>query len=337
MMMPGEITRAVNLCGTDGALNPEAAGWSRRPWHRCNLRGRWLRKKRWEYWCVMGPNFLFSPTIANVDYAAFGSVCFLEFAARDLVEKTSLRLFPRGFVMPETVEGDIAFEGKGFRLVMRDTPGGRRIEFDAADVRGKPMSAHIDVRRPGGHETLNVVIPWDARTFQFTSKQNALTAEGRVTWGNATYPFLPEDSWAVLDFGRGIWPYRTRWNWAAFAGPSGSDVVGVNMGAKWTDHSETKENGICLNGRLYPLHEDIRFEYDPRDFMKPWRMRTTVSSAIDLTMEPFYEKRSRANLGVLSARTSQCFGRYHGVVRAGGREVAVDGLRGWAEEVTMRW
>jgi hypothetical protein len=31
-----EITREVRLCGVDGRLNPDAAGWSRKPFHICN-------------------------------------------------------------------------------------------------------------------------------------------------------------------------------------------------------------------------------------------------------------------------------------------------------------
>ncbi|HNR32990.1 MAG TPA: DUF2804 domain-containing protein [Candidatus Hydrogenedentes bacterium] len=336
-MAAREITSTVNLCNPDGSLNPETVGWSRRPLHQCNLRGRWLRKKRWEYWCVMGPDFLFSPTIANVDYAAFGAVYLLEYAAGRPIEKTSLRLFPRRFSMPDTVQGDLLWEGKGFRLAILDREAGRHIAFDADNVAGRPMTARIDVQRPATQDTLNVVIPWDDRTFQFTSKQNAMPATGHVVWGGTTYLFPPGDTWAVLDFGRGIWPYRTQWNWAAFSGTSGSDVVGVNMGARWTDHAETKENGICLNGRLHMLLEDVRFTYDPRDFMRPWRMRTTASDAIDLTFTPFHQRAARAQLGLLAARTSQCFGHYNGVLRVDGREIAVNAMRGWAEEVIMRW
>ncbi|MEV5398578.1 hypothetical protein AB0N26_20700 [Streptomyces cellulosae] len=35
-----EITSPVDLCLPDGRLNPAAVGWTRRPLHRANLRGR---------------------------------------------------------------------------------------------------------------------------------------------------------------------------------------------------------------------------------------------------------------------------------------------------------
>lgn len=174
-----EITGRTRLCLENGRLNPEAVGWSRAPLHAANLRGRLFRKKRWEYWCIMGDRFLFSPTIANIGYAAFGAVYFLEYASKRMIGRTSLRLLASGFPMPETVEGDVTFARRGFRLAFIGTARGRRIEFDADNVQGRPMSARIDIRRPASHETLNVVIPWNARTFQcFGRFSGVVSADG---------------------------------------------------------------------------------------------------------------------------------------------------------------
>jgi hypothetical protein len=331
-----ELTGPVALCDAEGRLNPEAAGWSRRPLHGCNLRGAPLRKKRWSYWCVMGENALFSPTIANIDYAAFGAVYFLDYAGNRFAESASFRLFPRGFAMPDTVAGDVTFERGKFRLAIREQAGGVRIEFDGP-VQGRPMRAAFDVARPEDHDTLNVVVPWSARRFQFTSKQTALPAVGEVRWGGETHVFAEGATWATLDYGRGVWPYRTVWNWAAAAGRCGGHVIGLNLGAQWTTGTGATENGVVVDGHLHKLHEDVVFTCDPSDFTRPWRLRSAGTDAVDLEFTPFYERHSRANLIVISARGSQCFGHFTGTVRAGGQTFAVDGLRGWAEECRWRW
>jgi Protein of unknown function (DUF2804) len=51
-MAERELVEDVSLCASDGQLNPEAVGWSRRPIHRGALRGPWPRRKRWDYWAV---------------------------------------------------------------------------------------------------------------------------------------------------------------------------------------------------------------------------------------------------------------------------------------------
>jgi hypothetical protein len=47
--------------------------------------------------------------------------------------------------------------------------------------------------------SVNVVVPWNDRTFQFTSKQNCLPSEGVVTIGNKQTVFSGEQSFACLD------------------------------------------------------------------------------------------------------------------------------------------
>ena len=58
----------IQISLPDGRLNPESIGWSRQPVQVSNLHGYALRKKRWNYWCVVTPDSLFSVTLSNVDY-----------------------------------------------------------------------------------------------------------------------------------------------------------------------------------------------------------------------------------------------------------------------------
>ncbi|MBN2562473.1 MAG: DUF2804 domain-containing protein [Phycisphaerae bacterium] len=332
-----ELTEKVLLCDAEGRLNPEAVGWSRRPLHVCNLKGRWPRKKRWDYWCITSERFFFSATIACVDYLSLGSVYLLDGNTRRLVEQTVIRPLVEAPEMPDTVCGEIRLQLKGLALAFSSEESGVRITATAEDCTGKRLSADLEITRPPGHETLNVVVPWNARTFQFTSKQHDLPTRGTIIWGDESFTCEPDTAFACLDFGRGIWPYRTTWNWAAFSGRAGQDVVGVNMGAKWTDGTGANENGIVLNGTLYKLFEDVRFDYDRSDFMKPWHMRTASSDSVDLTFTPFFDRASRTNLLVLRSEVHQMFGRYTGHLRAGGRTVRVSDVPGWAEEHVARW
>ena len=332
-----EITSEVLLCDSKGMLNPVARGWSRRPLHACNLKGRFLRKKKWEYWCITGDRFLFSATIANVDYAGLAAIYFLEYETKRFGEQAAVRLFSKDPVMPETVGGGVRLEGRQLALSFEQTETGLRMTVRSQNFEGGPLSADIEIERPENHETLNVVVPWNARTFQFTSKQQCLPASGAVVWGDDWFVFDEGAAFACLDFGRGIWPYRTSWNWGAFSGKSGDDIVGINMGAKWTDGTGMNENGVVLNGKMHKIFDDIAFHYDRRDFMKPWRMKTANTDAVDLTLTPFYEKAARANFLILRSEVHQMFGHYTGTLKVDGRTVSIENIPGWAEEHVARW
>ncbi|MFA6242349.1 MAG: DUF2804 domain-containing protein [Candidatus Hydrogenedentales bacterium] len=327
----------MSLCDGAGRLNPDAVGWSRRPFHTCNLRGRFPRKKKWDYWCIVGERFLFSATIANLDYLSIGAAYLLEYDSKRFAEDVAVRVLTRSPAMPESVEGSIQFEHANMRLAFECTGNGLHLSVQSRSFAGKPLNVSLDIARPADVESLNVVIPWSRSRFQFTSKQHCLPAEGTIAWGEETFTFSPGSAFACLDYGRGVWPYRTTWNWAGFSGRSGNDTFGVNMGAKWTDNTGMNENGIIVNGRLHKILDEIVFEYDDGDFMQPWRMKSRSSDTVRLEFNPFYDRADDSNFLIVRSSVHQVFGRYWGTLRADGRAIAVNGVVGWAEEHRARW
>ncbi len=334
---PREIKSNTQLCDAKGNLNPEAVGWSRKPLHHCNLKGRFPRKKKWDYWCITGDRFLFSATIAHIDYLSLAGMYFLEYETGRFIKRGAVKLFPRNPKMADTVEQTEYFSQCKTRFLFEQTTNHMNMSVHTGRLLGKPFNADIQISRPEEKESLNVVIPWNRTTFQFTSKQQCLPAEGRLFWGEETFVFAPGSAFACLDYGRGIWPCRSAWNWASFSGFSGTNEVGINMGAKWTDGTGMNENGILFNGRLHKIHEDIRFEYDVKDFMRPWRMQSMSSDTVRLEFVPFYERADSANLLLIRSKTHQMFGHYHGTLKINGNTIPIEGCVGWAEEHKACW
>jgi hypothetical protein len=240
-------------------------------------------------------------------------------------------------LLPEQVEGSIAWKSDVMSYSLREEPDERTVEFSCADVEGVSVRAELVVRRPRDHESLNVVVPWTTQRFQLNSKHNTLPCEGTVTVGGRAFEMHPERCHGVQDWGRGMWPYRSFWNWGVCTGLQDGALVGVNMGAKWTTGTGSNENGILLDGRLHKVMEDLVWAYEPSNWMAPWRVRAPHSGMIDLTLTPIYAKTTGLNLGLFATGGTCVFGRWSGTVRAGGREIEITRLIGWAEEFTHRW
>ncbi len=331
-----ELFQPVNLCDEQGRLNPAAVGWSRQPLHTCNVHGSWPRKKKWNYWCVTTPDFLFSVTLSNIDYMGLAFAYFLDFKSQRFIEQTVMTPFAGGFDMPETVGADVHFKHRQMAASFLNKPGEVLITTESPVFGGARLAANLQVSLPPHHETLNVVIPWSQQRFQFTSKQNSLPASGEITLGSETFPI--SDGFACLDFGRGIWPYQCFWNWASFATKTGEHTVGANLGAGWTDNTGLTENGLCLDGCLDKLDEDVTFEYDSSAFMKPWRLRSKSSRQVDLVFEPFFERVAKTDLAILRSEVHQMIGHFSGVITTKeGANLAVDHAVGWAEDHHARW
>ena len=334
-----ELDGDVALCTPEGRLNPDAKGWSRRPLHRCALRGPWGRRKRWDHWCVTWKGGVLALTYADFDDLGMASALLLDRETGRELEKVVPVPLALGFSQPDTVGGaDVVFDRLGLQLAFREERRGTRL-VTRFQSRGRLVEADVLVTRPPGHETLNVVVPWSEALFQFTSKQNTLPATGTVRVDGVAQGMGPEEqAFGCLDFGRGVWPSHTVWNWASASGVVEGRVVGLQFGGKWTDGTGATENGVCLDGRLHKIHEDVRFEYDRREYHKPWRLTTKGSDRVRLDFQPAHEKRTKVPLVVAGAEIHQCFGRFSGEVRDdSGARVLVDGLFGWAEEMRARW
>lgn len=333
--MERELQGPVDLCDAKGHLNPDAVGWSRHPLHRCNLSGRRGRKKRWNYWAVTSPDHLFSVTLSDIDYLGLAFIYYLDFHTGWFAELTVSRLFGKGCELGETVTGDLRFDDPRLKLHLTDDGSQVRLHVEAPEFHGKALAADLTITRPLGHETLNVVVPWSGRHFQYTSKQEALPAEGQVVLDGTAVAFPAGESWGCLDFGRGVWPYRTSWNWAAAAGRVDGRPVGFNLGGRWTDGTGYTENGLVVDGRLTKISGPVHFRYDADELKNPWHVG---GERVDLTFVPFYERVAKTDLLVLRSEAHQLIGRFSGMIETDdGERLTIRNMVGWAEEHYARW
>lgn len=193
------------------------------------------------------------------------------------------------------------------------------------------------VRNPAGHESLNVVIPWSDKRFQFTSKHQACPVEGTMTLGGVRIDVGDaHPGWGVLDVGRGRWPYSTIWNWGGGAGlaADGSTVVGIQIGGKWTEGT----------GHRKRHHRE---RSSPQDFGRAGLglIRGGVRSTPGRSSLPMGRSSSccrRRTTSILApswecwTNTSEALGRWSGCFGPPGEDpIEFDGLVGFAEQFVV--
>ncbi|NLG47848.1 DUF2804 domain-containing protein [Gordonia sp. (in: high G+C Gram-positive bacteria)] len=335
-----ELTERVSLTGPDGRLNRAAVGFARRPLvdtagigrgSRWTGRHGLLRNKRWEYWNVITPTHIAALTVSSIDYAAVHEVWVFDRRTGEEVGKAATVIPPRGVELPPSLgDGPARARAKGLTIditPMRD--GGTRLRAVIADA-----EIDVTVRRAAGHDCLAVVVPWSDTRFQYTVKDVALPASGTLTVGGVMHVLPEGQSWAVLDHGRGRWPYDITWNWAAGAGRTHGRTIGLQFGGKWTEGTGSTENGVVIDGRLHKIGSELRWDYATDDFLAPWRIS---GGGLQAELTPFHDKRTRTNFGVLSGATDQCFGIWSGTFDTGDEVVEFNGLVGFAEHVHNRW
>ncbi len=344
--MQNEIFHPGNLLKPSGEL--AQIGWARQPLLDCNLENarfyalrplQRLRMKRWDYYAVFTPRRFFSATIADLGYAGNIFVYTLDFESGELHEEGLVIPLGKGIALPRnSTSGDAHFANQHARLDFTLTPAGRRIAVSwPAFHAGRGIEADILLRCPPEHESMNIVIPIGRRRFYYNRKINCLPAEGSLRCGEITETLKPDECLGSLDWGRGVWEYRSFWNWASASGflPDGRQV-GLNLGCGFGDTSAATEDALILEGRIHKLGA-VKYDYISGDYMKPWRF-SDPEGRLALEFMPFKDRTAITNLGVIYSEVHQMFGRYNGyAVSDEGEKIHIHGLIGFAEEHRARW
>lgn len=332
-------------------MNPEAHGWARQPLINTRLHngfGGWGRNKRWEYWGIMTPTHIIGITISSLGYAGVNQLYVVDRQTLQGPSIESVSPLAQGVTLSETYGETASFTSKNLNIVINEeySEGRHVTRIQAHGVKPasksspRPIRVDIDVAmsRSVHDDALHVVVPWNAKRFQYTIKEPALPARGSLEINGERTAFggdLDNQSFGVLDHGRGRWPYSMIWNWAAGSGFVDGRRVGLQLGDKWTTGTGSTENALIVDGHLTKISEELVWEYDTTNWLAPWKV---TGSQINATFTPFYERVAVTSLVVLAGETHQCFGTWTGTfTHEDGSVQSLDGLEGWAEEARNRW
>ena len=344
--MQHEITTPSRLLDEHGRLLQQ--GWARQPYLDCNLEDvafyaikplQFLRVKQWDYYAIFTPDLFFSVTVADIGYIGNIFVYLLDFEANWLHEESIIAPFGKAVKLPRnSTEGDVRFDNGKVSIHFQLGENTRRIVVDWPIFhQGEGIAADITLSCSPDHESIVMATPIGQKRFYYNRKINCLPAEGWIRRGGRQVDLNSQTCLGGLDWGRGVWEYASFWNWASASAylPDGR-TLGLNMGSGFGDLSHATENCFVLDGRVHKL-EDIPFEYDPVDYMKPWRFASS-DGRLNLDFVPFKERVAKTNLLVLTSEVHQMFGRYTGtLVTDDGETIEARDLVGFAEEHRARW
>lgn len=331
----------------DSQGNLTQAGWATQPVLEANLEDchfyglrflQWSRIKIWDYYAITTPTHFFSFTISNIGYLGMVFAYVIDFASGEFKENTIAVPFAAGVKLPRSSESGSCIYEKGEIRLKFDTDRGRRhLSVHWPGFTEAALNAEVDLEELPDHESMNIVIPIRGKRFYYNRKINCMPATGYVDYESERYELTPDRSLASLDWGRGVWEYKSFWVWASASGflPDGRRM-GLNLGYGFGDTSAATENCFILEGRVHKLGQ-VDFTYDNRNFKAPWKM-VSPDGRLDLVFTPFFERVAKTDAVVLNSEVHQMFGRYNGrVVTDEGETIEIKELIGWAEEHHARW
>lgn len=340
-----EIKNEGKLLSEDGSLT--TFGWARFPYLAPNAEGinvyslkafQQFRLKRWQYYAITTPTNFFSFTISHVGYLGLVFAYIVNFEKRVYHEETLNIPLGRGIHLPkDSLSGTASFE-KGDLIVSFETAEDktRFINVNWPNFGKQTLTAKLKITIPEQQESVVNVFPFDEKRFFYTRKVNCMQPEGEIKY-DKVYKITSEDAFGTLDWGFGVWPYKSAWLWGSFSTklPDGR-TVGVNLGDKIGNNPDVTDNGVILDGKVHKLGK-VHFIYDPSQLDKEWDIKSE-DGTLKLKFEPFLVRLAKTDLKIISSVLHQVFGHYSGIFTTeDGKTIEVKEVIGWIEEHNARW
>lgn len=343
--MQYEITEAIPLLDERGSLT--RAGYAKRllpVYDRKKVKGGITRLKEWDYYYVGSERFGVALTVADNSYMGLDSISFLSFEGEPWeITKSPMSAFPMGRTgLPSTsAAGITASSGKHHAILFQVGDGKRQLTAHMDSFRdGQPIDVQITLSGEP-EESMVICTPFHKPGhFYYNQKINCMRAQGTVRIGETMYAFHADDSFAVLDWGRGVWTYHNTWYWGSASGLVDGADFGFNLGYGFGDTSAATENMLFYRGKAHKLSKvtfGIPMRDGREDYLSPWRF-TSDDGRFEMDFRPVIDRASCTDVKLIKSDQHQVFGRFSGTaVLDDGTALRVENLMGFAEKVENKW
>lgn len=334
--------RLLNIIG-----NLDQAGYSTsliKEYYRSDIKANQLRIKEWDYYYIGNQSYGIALTIADNSYMGLSSISVLDFTEKYYKTRSVMTFMPKGKTnLPRTSQvGDVSFSNKKMQIIFSNDGKTRKL-YAKMDRFDDVMDFECEIELYDEQDdSMVIATPFDKpKHFYYNQKINCLRASGKVTLGGKTIIFKPEQAFAVLDWGRGVWTYRNTWYWSSMSGVVDGVKVGFNLGYGFGNTSSATENMIFYDGNAYKT-EQVTFHIPKNnrgkeDYLATWQF-TSSDKRINLTFEPILDRYDNANALIIKSTQHQVFGKFSGtLVLDNNKTIEIKDLVGFAEKVSNRW
>ncbi|MFS0784562.1 DUF2804 domain-containing protein [Bacillus sp. 1P06AnD] len=314
-------------------------------YNRRDIKAHPLCVKEWDYYLIHNDKYAVALTIADNSYMGLLSVSFIDFQVPWYKTASVMKAFPLGGMgLPGTSgTGDISYSNDRISLSFKHITDGKRelsCRMNRFLKRDSFSCKLILSEEPDESMVIATPFPGKPKAFYYNQKINCMKAEGYAVIGHKKYSFDKENSFATLDWGRGVWPYRNTWYWGSASGEIEGSAFGFNIGYGFGDTSAATENMLFYKGKAHKL-DKVQFHIpksgDAYSYMDPWTFSSNEERLM-LDFQPILDRRDHSSIGIISSKQHQVFGRFTGkAVLDGGEQLEIKDFLGFAERVENKW
>ncbi|MEG0691833.1 MAG: DUF2804 domain-containing protein [Oscillospiraceae bacterium] len=293
------------------------------------------RIKEWDFYQISDDRKCLQFTFGHAAYA--GQIGVMLFDFKDgtwIATREKMLVLPfNSLKMPMNADedGELIYHKGGIEMSFK-TAGEVRTLF----CKYQDLETSITLKRKNPH-ALVINLPFDEKktAFYYNHKINCMTAEGYCKVGNQTYYFDAQNSFGILDWGRGVWPFSNEWYWSNGTGYIDGEIFGFNLGCGFGNCEAATENILFYKGEYHKLGK-VAFHLG-KNYMDPWVLQDE-DNRIELTLYPTYDRTTKTKLLWVDNCCHQMFGEFKGYVTLNdGTKLTIENLYSFAEHAVNNW
>ena len=339
-----KITERIPLLDKNGKLTKAGYCFTNMfDYDRKAIKANGLRIKEWDFYQITDGRYVMQITAADISMGGMANaILFDTKTGKKFFSNSDFKLLSLGkmglsndAMTPNVYER----HKKNFDLKIENTETKRTIHF-SGKCKKEPFTVDILMDLFENHESLIMAVPFergDDRQFYLNQKVNCMPVTGTAKVGDLTVEFKPETSFAILDWGRGVWPFHCVWYWGNGSTrlPNG-DIFGFEIGWGFGDMSAASENTLFYNGKAHKIG-DLYCENDEKDWMKEWKI-TSSDGRFEMTMKPVFDNITKARFLCIGNVCHQVFGLWSGkAILDDGTVVEIKDVFAFCEKSDNMW
>lgn len=338
--MQYQITTPGPLLKDDGTLRQ--SGYSTHPvltYNRENIKAAPWRIKEWDFYQVSNDRYCVQITIGHLSYIGSVNAVFLDLekGQRICSEKRLLLPFNRLSMPRSAEEGDLRYQSKYFDVAFTLGDRQRKLYAKITDPKQVPVDIEIVLDQPYDASVV-MATPFDEdpHAFYYNYKINCMPASGHAVFGEREWILNPENTFGLLDWGRGVWPFSHEWFWSNGSTRIDGELFGFNLGYGFGNTSAATENMLFYQGQCHKL-EEVRFNIPKDGYTQPWTI-TSSDKRFEMEFLPVFDNYTENKMLFIQTACHQVFGRFSGeAVLDDGRVLQVKDMMAFAEHAVNRW
>lgn len=336
-----EIRQKGDVLNHEGVITPGYSTHEYLRYSRAMVKAKPFRLKEWDFYQIEDEHgrFVLQLTYGHASYIGQIGVMMFDVARQEWLinESVLIPMATKRMNLPESAQEnhEIVYEKGDFKVHFQCLNGQRSLRFQSPHF---TCALHL---QPLIDDVLVINIPFDdsPQHFYYNYKQNCMQVTGTITYAidHIWHAKTLDDCryYAILDWGRGVWPFHNEWFWSNGQGMVEGQLFGFNLGCGFGNTSAATENIFFYDNKPHKLGQ-VTITHE-ENFMAPWTLRDEEGRC-DLRMIPEFDRITKDKILFVDNCTHQVFGRFYGTVTLDDeRRLMVDGLPAFAEHAVNNW